>query len=428
MGESELPQAVLFYRFGTALVIGLLVGLQREFTQTRSAGDPHAAFAGARTFALLSLLGCTAAFVSHKTGSPLPVTAILLISGAMIITSYYVSANAGRLGLTSEVAAMVTVLAGSLCYWGELTFAAALAVTTTVVLALEVQTRTLASKLTAEDVRSTLTFAVLTLVILPVLPRESIAPPPFDVLVPHKLWLMVVFISGISFLGYVMIKVVGPRRGVALTGLFGGLASSTAVSLSFAQRSHGMDRLARPFALAILLAWTIMFVRVIVEVAVINAQLLRDVWLPLCAATTVSLAYCTYLYFSQPEKQEQSEDNFTNPFELRPALTFGLIYMAILLATNLARIYFGDKGIYLSSIVSGLADVDAITLSMAELSRDPDNIDHATAARAIVLAAASNTVVKAGIVLTTGSAALRRFILPGLLLTLTTAISVVFLI
>ncbi len=427
MDEADLTQAALFYRFGTAVAIGLLVGLQREFTQTRRESDAREASAGARTFALLSLLGCTAAFVSDRVGSPLPMTAVFLVFGALIIVSYHFAARVGRLGLTSEVAAIITLLAGSLCYWGELVFAAALAVTTTVVLALKLQTRAFATRLTSEDVRSTLTFAVLTLVILPVLPHYTIAPAPFDVLVPYKIWLMVVFISGISFLGYIMIKIVGPRRGVALTGLTGGLASSTAVTLSFAQRSRGLDRLARPFALAILLAWTIMFVRVLLEVAVVNGPLLNDVWLPMCAATVVSLTYCVVLYSSEREEREEDEDNFTNPFELGPALTFGLAYVVILLVTNLARIYFGDKGIYVSSIVSGLADVDAITLSMAELSRDPATLDRGVAARAIVLAAASNTVVKAGIVLATGSAALRSLILPGLALTLGTAVGVVFL-
>jgi uncharacterized membrane protein (DUF4010 family) len=209
--------------------------------------------------------------------------------------------------------------------------------------------------------------------------------------------------------------------------LLGGLASSTAVTLSFAQRSHDAVAFARPFALAILLAWTVMFVRVLVEVAALNMALLRIVAMPMLAATAVSLAYCAYLYFGRHDEQAEPDDNFANPFELAPALTFGAIYMVILLVANVAHIHFGDTGLYVSSIVSGLADVDAITLSMAELSQSGGDLDRDTAARAIVLAAASNTLVKGGIVLVTGAAALRRVILPGLLLTLGTAIAVVFL-
>jgi uncharacterized membrane protein (DUF4010 family) len=218
---------------------------------------------------------------------------------------------------------------------------------------------------------------------------------------------------------------------VGLTGLLGGLASSTAVTLTFAQRSHDAASLAKSFALAILVAWSVMFGRVLVEVAALNLPLLGVVWLPVVAALAVSLAYCAYLYLTQTHQADEPADDFTNPFELGPALTFGLLYAVILLVANAAKLYLGDTGVYLSSIASGLADVDAITLSMAQLSQPGSSsgeaIDLRTAARAIVLAAASNTVVKGGIVLSLGSAALRKAILPGLVLTLATAIGVVFL-
>lgn len=427
--ENDALQLDLFYRFGVALVIGLLVGLQREYAYRTddSEEEEEELFAGARTFALLSLLGCTTAFVADLGESVFIFVAIFVVIGAMIGTAYLMGARQGGIGLTTEVAALLTVLAGALCFWEELGLAAALGVTTTVLLAIKIQTQSLAENITREDVYATLKFAVISLIILPVLPRESFGPPPFDVLVPYKIWLMVVFISGISFLGYVLIKIVGARRGVGLTGLLGGLASSTAVTLSFSQRSRDVEGLAKPFALAILLAWSVMFARVMVEVAALNPPLLAIVWIPMTAAMLVSFAYCGYLYFSQnPEKQDEPDD-FKNPFELGPALKFGLLYAVILLAANAAKLYFGDTGIYISSIASGLADVDAITLSMAELSQGGENLSLDTAARAIVLAAASNTLVKGGIVLSTGSKELRKVILPGMVLTLATAIGVVFI-
>ena len=422
----------LFYRFGTALAMGLLIGLQREYASYREADDAGAdidLFAGARTFALLSLLGGAGAFTADLAGTAWPFVALLLVMGALITTAYFLESRAGDLGLTTEVAALLTLVTGALCYWDYLAVAAALAVTITVLLALKLQTQTLARNITREDVYATLKFAVISLVVLPVLPREGYGPPPFDVLVPYEVWLMVVFISGISFLGYLLIQIVGPRRGVGLTGLLGGLASSTAVTLAFTQRSRDAQALAKSFALAILLAWSVMFGRVIVEVAVLNRPLLGIVWIPMVAAMLVSFTYCVYLYLTQREKSEHGADDFTNPFELKPALTFGLLYAVILVVANAAKMYLGDTGVYLSSIASGLADVDAITLSMAQLSQpDADaSVDLQTAARAIVLAAASNTVVKGGIVLTTGSKALRNAILPGLVLTLATAIGVVFL-
>jgi uncharacterized membrane protein (DUF4010 family) len=408
------------------LLIGLLVGLQREYAHLAEQAEEKI-LGGVRTFALLALTGCTAAFLAARADSIPVFLVILAIAGGLVMISYAVTALRGSIGLTTEIAAVITLLAGALCFHGELELAAALGVTMTVILALKLQTRTLVRNITSADVYATLTFAVIALVILPVLPRTGYGPPPFDVLVPYRIWLMVIFISGISFLGYLLIKIVGARRGVSLTGLLGGLASSTAVTLSFAQRSRDMRGLARPFALAILLAWSIMFVRVMVEVAALNLPLLRIVWIPLTAALAVSGIYCVYLYYSQSADKLEEEDTFKNPFELGPALTFGLLYAVILLAANAARLYLGNTGVYLSSIASGLADVDAITLSMAELSQAGGAIDPQTAARAIVLAVVSNTLVKGGIVLTMGAAALVRAILPGMLATLVTAVGVVFL-
>ena len=424
---EEFPGVTLFYRFGSALLLGLLVGLQREFASKRAADDRREVFAGTRTYALFGLLGCAAAMVSTLAGSALVLVATLLVVGMVIAVAYARSVEHGHLGMTSEMAALITFIAGALCYWGEVRIAAALAVTTTVLLALKLHTRSLARRLTAEDLRATLTFAVLTLVILPVLPRHGFGPPPFDVLVPYKAWLMVVFISGISFLGYVLIQMVGPRRGVGLTGLLGGLASSTAVTVSFADRSRDAETLARPFALAILLAWTMMFVRVLVAVALVNRPLVAELWRPLGAATLVSLAYCGWLYHLQREDSGQDPQQFENPFELAPALGFGALYVVILLAANSARLYFGATGLYVSSVAAGAADVDAITLSMAELSRAADGLAPASAARAIVLAAAANTLVKAGIVLFTGAPALKRAIWPGALASLAVALAMVFL-
>jgi uncharacterized membrane protein (DUF4010 family) len=419
-----MEQLDLFYRFGAALVIGILVGLQREYSH----GDPSKElFAGVRTFALMSLVGCTAGLVAEILASPWAFIGILFLIGTLIAIAYFIGAWRGEVGLTSEVAALVTILAGALCYWGYLALAAAIAVATTVLLSLKLEMRTFARRLTREDVYATLKFAIITAIVLPVLPNQSFGPPPLNVLNPYKIWLMVVFISAISFLGYVLIKVVGSRQGIGLTGLLGGLVSSTAVTLSFSQRSQEDTDLAKPFALAITVAWTMMFSRVLVEVAALNIRLLQVLWVPMAAAGVVGLAYCVYLYFSQRTDQE-GDVALSNPFELGPAVKFGLIYAAILLFSKAAQTYLGDTGIYLSSVVAGLTDVDAITLSMAELSQATGSVGLSTAARAIVLAAMSNTVVKGGIVLTSGAPALRWALLPGFILILVTAISVAFLV
>ncbi len=417
-----MAQADLFYRFGAALAIGFLVGLQREYAH---GGPGREIFAGERTLALMGLVGCAAAMAADVLASPWPFVGILILMGALITVAYFVSAWRGGVGLTTEVAALVTVIAGALCYWGYLALAVAIAVATTVLLSLKMEMDTFVRRITREDVYATLKFAVITAIVLPVLPNQTFGPPPLDVLNPYKIWLMVVFISGISFLGYVLVKVVGSRQGIGLTGLLGGLVSSTAVTLSFAQRSQRETGLAKPFALAVTVAWTVMFSRVLVEVAALNAALLRVLWLPMATSAAAGLAYCVYLYFSQRTDKE-GEVAFSNPFELGPAIKFGLLYAVILLVSKAAQTYLGNAGVYLSSIIAGLADVDAITLSMAELSSVAGGLDPSTAARAIVLAAMSNTVVKGGIVLTGGSPSLRRALLPGFVSMLVTGIGVSF--
>jgi uncharacterized membrane protein (DUF4010 family) len=183
--------------------------------------------------------------------------------------------------------------------------------------------------------------------------------------------------------------------------------------------------LGKPFALAIMLSWAVMFGRVLIEVAVVHPPLLSSLWLPITAAGLLGLAYGLYLYFS-PKAVDEEDVEVSNPFELGPAITFGLLYGFILLATNAAEQFFGSAGLYLSSVISGLADVDAITLTTAELSRS-GTIEPTTATRAIVLAVVSNTCVKGAIVLSTGSAALRKAILPGFILTLGAAIILAFI-
>jgi uncharacterized membrane protein (DUF4010 family) len=418
-----MEQTDLFVRFGISAAIGFIIGLQREFAFKEKGGE---IFAGERTLALMGLVGCAAAFVADILDMPWAFLVILLLTGAFITAGYIVSAWRGSMGLTTEIAALIVLISGALVYWGYLELAVAIGVTTFVLLAIKLETDFLVRRITIEDVYAILKFAVISAIVLPILPDEGLGPAPFDVLNPYKIWLMVVFISGISFLGYILIKVAGTRQGIGITGFLGGLASSTAVTLSFSERSQQQLDLAKPFALAIIISWTMMFSRVLVEVAALNQELLRVVWIPMVAAGAIALAYSIYLYFAQ-RSMEEGDVPLSNPFELGPAVKFGLLYAGILLVSRAAQFYFGDAGIFVSSIVSGLADVDAITLSVAELSRGAGTLTISTASQAIVLATMSNTIVKGGIVLFMGSKALRQALLPGFLLVLATGLGVGFL-
>jgi uncharacterized membrane protein (DUF4010 family) len=417
-----MPHLELLARFGIALLIGVLIGLEREYARQK---EEAKAFAGIRTFPLIALLGCSAALITELTNA-WAFAVVALLVGSLITIAYAFDAREGRIGVTSEVAAIVVLICGALCYWNYLDLAAALAVVTFGFLTLKPQLHRVAQRISSEDLYATLKFAIISLIILPVLPNETYGPPPFDAFNPYKTWLMVVFISGISFLGYVLIKVIGGRRGIVLTGLLGGLVSSTAVTLSFSERSQDQPDLARPFALAITLAWTVMFGRVIIEVAVLNQALLRALWLPMAAAMAAGLAFCAFYYFAQRTDQG-SDMKLANPFELGPAIKFGILYAVILVVAKAAQFYFNEAGLYAAAALAGLADVDAITLSMAELAGSGGDIAVPTAARAIVLAVISNTLVKGGIALSIGTATLRRAMLPPLLVILAVSAAVAFL-
>ena len=274
----------LFFRFGIALFIGILVGLQREYSYDEDQKPEEKAFAGVRTFALLGLVGCTAAFGAELLNSPWVFIGIVFPMGGLIAIAYFVTASRGSIGMTTETAAFITILAGALAYWEQQALAVALGVITTALLSLKLELHRFVERISREDIVATLKFAIITAIILPVLPNQSFFAAPFDVLNPYKIWLMVVLISGIGFLGYILVKIVGSQHGIGLTGFLGGLVSSTAVTLTFSQRSQKEDQLAKPFALAITISWTVMFVRVLVEVGITNLPLLGIVWLPIVAA------------------------------------------------------------------------------------------------------------------------------------------------
>ena len=422
----------LLGRFGAALAIGLLIGTQREFQHRREENGASTPYAGVRTFPLIALVGGMGAYLSALFEGPWIAVAVILVIGAMAIAAYQAGVARGDVGLTTEVATVVTALAGALCVVGDLGVVVAIGVATAILLALKPRSRRFVQALSQDEVEAALKFAAVSALVLPVLPDETYGPPPFDVVSPFKVWLMVVFISGISFLGYVLTKVVGAKRGVGLTGLVGGLASSTATTLAFAERSQAREALSRALAMGVFAAWAVMFARVLVEAGVVNPALLAEVWPAITAGGVAGLAYAAFLWFGERRADADtgggSKRTFTNPFELKSALAFGALYAVILVASKAAEMYLGTAGLYASAIASGLADVDAVTLSMAELSGPGGSLDLGTAGTAVVLAAASNTVVKGGIVVVTGSAAMRKAILPGTALVLAAMLAVSFLV
>ncbi len=404
-----MEQVDLFLRFGSALVMGFFIGLQREYAKQ----DDEHLFAGIRTFTLITLAGCAGALAADQLDTGLAFAAIVLVLGGMIAIAYLITARQGEVGMTTEAAAVVALLIGGLCYWNELPLAAALTVATTIMLSLKPEMRGLIQRLTREDIFAVLKFAAITAIVLPVLPNETFGP--LDVFNPYQTWLMVILISGISFSGYVLIKLLGSRRGLRVTGLLGGLVSSTAVTLSMTQRSQEQPAQGRSLAVAILISWAMMFVTVLVQTAILNRTLLAVLWPAVAVGGVVTLVTAGMLSWRAGSRDVAGEVALSNPFELRPAITFGLLFAVVLFFTRAAQQWLGDTGVYLSSILAGVSGVDAVTLSMAQLARPGGSLEPTVAARAVLLAVGSNTLVKGAFALISGSPALRRAIWPGVL-------------
>jgi uncharacterized membrane protein (DUF4010 family) len=400
-----MDQFDLALRFGSALALGVLLGLERERTKS-----VERSFAGVRTIGLIALSGALAAYFDAMLG--LPWLALLLFAAValLVIVSYAVTAARGELGITTEVTALLAFLLGWLCMRDQIALAGGLAVASALVLALKDWLHQLAQRIEARDVEATLKFAIVTLIILPLVPNETFGPPPLDVLNPHQVWLMVVLISAVNFLSYILVKVVGPEHGFGLTGLLGGLVSSTAVSLGFAQRSRAQPEQSPALALGILLAWTVMFVRVVVIVAVVNLALAQRLLPVMAGLALTSLAICAWLWrrrVSQAGKADVAAGE--NPFELWQAVRFGLAFGVVILAARAAELYLGESGLYLAGAVAGLTDVDAISLSMANLVRG-DGARTTAAVTTIVIAVVSNTLVKTGMAVVLGAPPLKRLV------------------
>ena len=406
MGNPDLA-----LRFAIALGLGMLIGLERERSKSEEGG------AGVRTFALISLAGAVAGYLGRNLGLEWLALAIFIAVAALIIGMYVVTAAGGDTGITTEVSALLAFLLGLLCAHEQQQLAAWVAVAMALLLALKGWLHRLASRIDAADVEATLKFCIVTLIILPLVPDHNFGPPPLDVMNPYKIWLMVVLISALNFVSYLLVKIVGAEHGVGIAGLLGGMVSSTAVTLGFSQRSRLPDEDASALALGIVLAWTVMFFRVIIMTSIINLDLGRRIVIAVGLLSVASLGACYWLWRRHQQKERGEVKAGSNPFELDAAIKFGLLFGVVVLIAKAAQVYLGDAGLYIAAGIAGLTDIDAITLAMANLTiSDPANLT--VAARAIVIAVMANTLTKSGMAIGLGSPELRRVTLPiaGLLL------------
>jgi uncharacterized membrane protein (DUF4010 family) len=384
------PTPEIFGELGISLLLGLLVGLQREHV---------AAMAGMRTFPLITILGSVAALLGIKFGGWVVAAGLIAVVAVLITTkSLKLRQEDFSHGSTTDAAVLVMYGVGAFLIVGPMSVAIAIGGGVAVLLQFKLELHRFAQHLGDKDLRGIMQFVLITCIVLPVLPNETYGP--LNVLNPRETWLMVVLIVGMSLGGYITYKFLGQNAGILLGGVLGGAISSTATTVSYSRQTRGGLFGASPAAVVILIASTIVFGRVLIEIAVVSPTFLATAAPPICVmALLTAIPSLTIWYRIRRTPASMPEQE--NPTQLKSAILFGVMYALVLLALAAVREYADSEYLYFVAGLSGLTDMDAITLSTARLVSDTEGADPAildSGWRMIIVASLANLVFKAGIV------------------------------
>ena len=407
----------IFYKLAAALGIGFIIGMQRENSYSRKKSRHPA---GLCSFSIVSLCGALTCYLGDLMGSLAPFVTGLVVVGLLLVASHVAYGlsnheNGGPAGVTTSTALIMVYLLGALCWFNRLLEACILMIVLLGLLAIKRQLHDFAQKLSPEDIIATVKFAVISLMILPFLPNRAFGPPGLEVLNPHTIWLFVVFISGIGFVGYVLIKLVGPGKGIWLTGLLGGLASSTALTLNLAGRSTDNEQYAADFTVGIVLSWSVMYARLYLICIFLMPSLAIPLLAPLLVPVVPGLGYAAYLKIRESKNHLQKTTDFNNPFKLLPAVKFGLVFTVVMFLANAARVYFGSGALIVCSFLGGAAEMDAVAFSLIDMCMKA-TLENRNLILALLFASLANTVTKGCIVYFMGARSMRRPILPAVAL------------
>ncbi len=387
---------------GIAFGLGLLVGLQRQSTRNK--------LAGVRTFTLIAIFGVISGFLTRDLENPfiLPVFGICIAS--LMLGGNFLSKKNGEtdIGQTTEVAALLMFAIGAYLVMGDRVIGVVVGGSMAILLYVKESLHGLIKKLQDKDLSAIMTFAGISLIILPILPDETFGP--LDVLNPRNIWLMVTLIVGISVVGYFIYKIVGKNAGLISNAILGGLISSTATTVSYARKtkeSKDIDKLA---AFIITGASAVALIRIIVEIGIIIPDKLPQMIFPLAVEFGVLLLLCVLLfYFIQKEDQDDTMPEPKNPAQFKSALIFGLLYGLILLGVAFVNEEMGTEAMYIVAILSGLTDVDAITLSLSQIMKNGSmEVDRGW--RLILLASLSNLFFKGVLAVVLGTKVLAKWV------------------
>jgi len=398
-------------RFMVALSIGLLIGVERE--------RKRHALAGIRTFPLAALLGCLIGMLAEQTGTPLLAAIGLLTIAAFGFLPHSHLPPEGDSDVpiaephtTTLVALLVTYSLGLLTWHGDASLAVALGVITAALLYLKPELTGLLKKLARHDFLSLLQFVALSFIVLPILPNRSFGP--YHAFNPYIVWLMVVLIAGVSLSGYLLVRLLGARASGPLLGILGGLASSTATSLVYSREVRSNPASTPLAKLVILFANLVLFARLIVLALIVAPGAARLVALMMLPGLAVGLLTMLPRWAHQRQANaEQPAMALTNPTELKLAFGFAAVFALVMFCAAWLNAEFGNKGVYVVALISGLYELDAISLTVLNLFSD-QRIAATAMLTALALAVAANTVLKFGVILTIGGAPLARQCLPTL--------------
>lgn len=401
-----------------ALLLGAIIGTQRGWVMRH--GVEGSRVAGIRTFSLVGLLGGLVAVLSQLY-TPLllgfALIALVCLAGVAFVVRQRISED---LSITGVVSLLITFVIGSLAASGQAVLAASAAVITALVLDNKRELHDALQKLQEYELDAALRLLLISIVLLPMLPNQTYGP--WNALNPYEIWWMVVLIASISFVGYFAIKIGGERRGILFTSVFAGLSSSTALTLQFSQLSKEQSRISPLLASGILLSCGTMFPRLIVVLTVLNPPLVKLLW-PIILSMMVAMYFMAWRIWREVDIENIESDNKQkNPLALQSAVFFGLVLAMIMLLSHALSDWFGDAGTLILSALSGITDVDAISLALARQSTQ--TLSLSTAALGIVIAASVNTLVKMGMVVVLGDKSLARRIAPAMLLSVLTGAAV----
>ncbi len=402
----QITQYEFMIRALIAIGIGFIIGLEREHAALK---ENIETFAGIRTFIFVVLLG----FIAGTTFFLLsPLVYVVVLASVVILTgiSYFITASKGEIGATTEFSVLIGFLLGTLLLLGELEISLAITVIVVVMLSAKLRLKSFVGEITAGELYDFIRFVVIALLIFPFLPNETYGP--YHVINPHEIGWVIILTSGLGFVGYLMMKFLGPRRGILISGIVGGLISSTAVTWVFSKKSRENEGVSHNCAVAILAASSIMSIRVLVWTFIFNRALFGAI-VPSISLVFVAAVGVTLVLYYRYKKREIIETNIRQgkPLDLPGALMFGIIYTVILLAVSYANANMGDSGLMISSALAGVSTIDAITITVSKLAHVELGFPAAT--DAILIAMISNTLVKTGIGAWAGSKTLRRDLFLG---------------